>query len=94
MIVEMRGESRWSFARMVHGLGPIRIAVPAWRLPRDAAASAQSKTRLSQEEVLDLFHSELRQVKRIAKHPDSDFTMAENLQRQSLARVRSALYTV
>lgn len=94
MNVEIRGESRWSFARMVHGFGPIRIAVPAWRMPRDAASAGPAKARLSQEEVLDLFHIELRTTKRIVKQPDSDFTKAENLQRQSLARVRSALYTV
>lgn len=94
MFVEMQSVSRWSFSRLVNGLGPIRIAVPAWRLPREKATTANGAPRLSQEELLDLFHSELRPAKRIVTAPATDFTQDENMQRQNMARLRSALYTV
>ncbi len=92
MFAEIQGSNRWSFGRLVHGMGTIRIAVPAWRLPREHAAE-EGACRLSQQELVALFHSELRPVKRIVKTPDTEFTAAENLQRQSMARLRSALYT-
>jgi hypothetical protein len=92
MFVELQGVNRWSFGRLVHAMGPIRIAVPAWRLPREKATVENGASRLSQAELLDLFHSELRPAKRVAKTPDSAFTCAENMQRQCMARLRSALY--
>jgi hypothetical protein len=93
MFVEMQSVSRWSFSRLMNGMGTIRIAVPAWRLPRETATAVKCAPRLSQEELLDLFHSELRPVKRTAATPDTEFTPDENLQRQRMARLRSALYT-
>jgi hypothetical protein len=93
MFVDLQDVHRWSFGRLVHGMGTIRIAVPAWRLPREKATATNGAPRLSQQELLDLFHSELRPVKRIAKTPDTEFTVAENMQRQCMARLRSALYT-
>jgi DNA repair protein RadC len=93
MSVEVQSVMRWSFERLMSGLGPIRIAVPAWRLPRDRAVVANGAPRLSQEELLDLFHSELRPVKRIANLPESALTSADNMQRQCMARLNSALYT-
>jgi hypothetical protein len=93
MFVEMQSTNRWSFGRLVQSMRPIRIAVPAWRLPREKATAVKTAPRLSQEELLDLFHSELRPVTCTAKTPEADFTTAENMQRQSMVRLRSALYT-
>jgi hypothetical protein len=91
MFVETQSVTRWSFGRLIDGMGPIRIAIPAWRLPRDKVA-AKAALCVSQAELLDIFHSELRPAKRIAKQPDTDFTQAENIQRQCMARLRTALY--
>jgi hypothetical protein len=84
--------ARWSFGRLMGGMAPIRIAVPAWRMPREPKLSQGPSPRVSQAELMDLFQSELRATRRVEKRPDSDFTMAENMQRECLVRLRAALY--
>jgi hypothetical protein len=86
--------ARWSFGRLMDGIGPIRIAVPSWRMPEQAGRPQIKAARVSQAELVDLFHGELRATRRVASRPDTDFTLAENMQRQCLAQLRQALYAV
>ncbi len=86
--------ARWSFGRLIDGMAPIRIAVPSWRMPQDRGRAAAVSARVSQAELLDLFKTELRVTRRVAQQPDSNFTMAENMQRACLVRLREALYAV
>jgi hypothetical protein len=86
--------TRWSFGRLIDGMGPIRIAIPAWRMPEQTSQPKVKAAPVSQAELLDLFHGELRSSTRVAKRRDTDFTMAENVQRQCLAQLRQALYAV
>jgi hypothetical protein len=86
--------ARWSFGRIMSGIAPIRIAVPAWRMPRESNLSQATSSRISQAELMDLFQSELRATRQVEKRPDTDFTIAENMQRECLVRLRKALYAV
>jgi hypothetical protein len=86
--------TRWSFSRLIDGMGPIRIAVPSWRMPDQTDRPQVKAARVSQAELMDLFQGELRSSTRVAKRSDADFTMSENVQRQCLAQLRRALYAV
>lgn len=92
MSIEVQSVMAWSFGRLMNGMGPIKIAVPAWRLPREKATALKGGRGVSQQELLDLFCSELRPAKPTVKSLDTDFTLFENMQLQCMARLRSALY--
>ena len=88
-----QGITGWSYGRFFGGLAPIRIAVPAWRLPRQAAQAACAKAKVSREELMALFQTELHPAKVPVSQPDTEFTIDENQQRQLMKSLRSALYS-
>ncbi|MGL5008434.1 MAG: hypothetical protein ACRC6I_01025 [Paracoccaceae bacterium] len=83
MYVKTHTDSRWSFARLMDGMGTIRIAIPVWRLPQEKTAAAKPVAKVSQEELLNIFQSELRPAKRVGKLTDAGFVFAETMRRQA-----------
>lgn len=83
--------SVWDYGRFLGGFVPIRIALPAWRMPPPAAQRKAKPGCVSQDEILNLFQTELRPLPRAPRSAPS-FTPDEDLQRQRMQRVRAALY--
>ncbi len=83
----------WSYGRFFEGRAPIRIAVPSWWIKGVEAATMGKAARVSREELLQLFQTELRPMKKPAVVADADLTRVEMQQRVQTRQVRAALYT-
>jgi hypothetical protein len=66
----------WSVARLANGMGTIRIAIPVWRLSYAKPTAVVCAPRLSQEELLALFQSELRPTKQLSTLPATGANLA------------------
>jgi hypothetical protein len=72
----------WSLARLAHGMGTIRIAIPVWTPSRPKPVVVKAAPRVSQEELLNLFQSELRPAKDFARGPVTNKNIVQNMQRR------------
>jgi hypothetical protein len=92
MAMALHHASVWDYGRFLEGFAPIRIALPAWRMPPQVARRNAKPGCVSQDEILNLFQAELRPLPRAPRSAPS-YTPSEDLQRQRMQRVRAALYT-
>jgi hypothetical protein len=93
MTMALHDASVWNYGRFFEGFAPIRIALPVWRMPSPLASRKPKLPCVSQDEILQLFQTELRPMPRAPRIAPS-YTPNEDLQRQGMQRLRAALYAV